>query len=204
MNKNKTIIAIIVAVVAVLAIAGIIYAMSMNNSKTSDSVNGTSETSSNVDPAKEFNPEPLSTLAYVSTTSTTVAGQTVESTTESDGKGTTKTSSSFGGTTTESYVTGTTVITCVNGECTKTQAEAASEEMTATAQDASQYKSTATHTGEEACGSETCQVWKATGPAGEVMYYVNGENRIAKISMSGTGATTTYEYKSVSITVPTV
>ncbi len=204
MNKNKKTIAIVVAVIALLAIVGIVVAINMNNNKDGGANNQANQTSNDADPAKEFNPQALDSLSYVSTTTTTVAGQTVESTTESDGKGTLKTSSSYSGTTTDSYVMGSTVVTCVNGECSKTTVDTSSAESAALAQDASQYKDSATHSGTEACGSETCQVWKATGPAGEVTYYINGQNRIAKISMSGTGAVVTYEYKDVSITVPTV
>ncbi|MES2631108.1 MAG: hypothetical protein V4611_04060 [Patescibacteria group bacterium] len=208
MNKNQKTIAIVAAVIALLAIVGIAAAVNMNN-KDGDANNQTNQTSSesasnNVNPSKEFNPQALDSLSYVATTTTTVAGQTVESQTESDGKGTVKTSTSYSGMTTDSYVSGNTVVTCVNGECSKTTVDASSEEATALAQDASKYKDSATHVGTEACGSETCQVWKATGPAGDVTYYINGQNRIAKISMSGTNAVVTYEYKDVSITVPTV
>ncbi|MGH7218571.1 MAG: hypothetical protein ACREGE_03975 [Candidatus Microsaccharimonas sp.] len=206
---NKKTIAIIVAVIAVLAVAGVAIAINMNNNASDDANNQSNQTSNNetpsgVDPSKEFNPQPLNELSYVATTKTTVSGQTVESTTESDGKGTTKSSSSFGGMTTESYVKGNTVVTCVDGECSTSTVDTTSEEATSLAQDASQYKDSAKHSGTEACPAGTCQVWKASGPAGDVTYYVDDENRISKVVMSDTGAEMVYEYKDVSITIPTV
>ncbi len=205
---NKKTIAIIVAVIAVLAVAGVAIAMNLNNGN-SDANNQTGQdttnnNAANVDPSKEFNPQSLDTLSYVATSTTTVNGQTSQSTTESDGKGTTKSSSSFGGMTTESYVTGNTVVTCVNGECSSSTVDTTSEEANSLAQDASQYKDSATNTGTEACPAGTCQVWKATGPAGDVTYYIDDENRISKIVMSSNNAETVYEYKDVSITIPTV
>lgn len=205
---NKKTIAIIVAVIAVLAVAGVAIAINMNNnSDTTNNQAGQSsnnDSAANIDPSKEFNPQSLDTLSYVATSTTTVSGQTVESTIESDGKGVTKSSSTFGGMTTESYVTGDTVITCIDGECSSSTVDATSEEGAALAQDASAYKDSATHSGSEACPAGTCQVWKATGPAGDVTYYIDDENRISKIVMSGSNAETVYEYKDVSITVPTV
>lgn len=206
---NKKTIAIIVAVIAVLAVAGVAIAINMNNG-SNDANNQSSQTSndnstpSSVDPSKEFNPQALNDLSYVATTKTTVNGQTVESLTESDGKGNVKTSSSFGGMTNESYVSGSTVITCVNDECTTSTVDSSSEEATSLSQDASQYKDSAKHSGTEACPAGTCQVWKASGAAGDVTYYIDDENRISKIVMSGSGAETVYEYKDVSITIPTV
>lgn len=206
-NMKKKSIAIIVAIIAVLAIVGVVVAINMNNNKDGDT-NNTSQTnqaSNNAaDPAKEFNPKSPDSLSYVSTSKTTVSGQTVESTTENDGKGTAKTSSSYGGMTTESYVTGDTVITCVNGECTKTAVDPADKEAAAFAQNASQYKDSATNAGTEACPAGTCQVWKATGEAGDVTYYIDSENRISKIVLAQTGSETTFDYKDVTITVPTV
>ena len=204
---NKKTIGIVAAVVVVLAIVGIAIALNMNKSGEGDASSKTNQsssgsTSSNVDPAKAFNPQPLETLSYVATSKTTVNGQTVESTIESDGKGVTKTSSSYGGMTTESYITGDTVVTCVNGECSASTVDANSEQSTALAQDASKYKDSATHVGAEDCPAGTCQVWKATGPAGDVTYYLDDKNRISKIVMAQ--AETTYDYKDVSITVPTV
>lgn len=104
----------------------------------------------------------------------------------------------------ESYVTGDTVITCVNGECTKTAVDPADKEAAAFAQNASQYKDSATNAGTEACPAGTCQVWKATGEAGDVTYYIDSENRISKIVLAQTGSETTFDYKDVTITVPTV
>lgn len=202
--KKKNI-AIIVAIIAVLAIVGIVVALNMNNKDGAADNNATNQTSNNTaDPAKEFSPKDLGTLSYVSKTTTTVSGQTVESTTESDGKGAAKTSSSYGGMTTESYVTGDTVITCVNGECTKTTVDPADKAAAEVSQNASQYKDSAKNTGTEACPAGTCQVWKATGDAGDVTYYIDSDNRISKIVLGSTGSETTFDYKAVSITVPTV
>lgn len=198
MNKKTT--AIIAAVIAVLAIIGIVAAVNMNNNDQGTN-NQTSQTS-NSDPAKEFNPQSLESVSYVATTKVTVSGQTVESITESDGKGTLKTSSVSGGMTSESYINGGRLTTCINGECTTATVEGNSQEAAAATQDASQYKDSAKHSGTGECPAGTCQVWKATGPAGDVTYYIDDQNRISKLVVDASGAETTYEYKDVSITVP--
>ena len=204
MNKKTT--GIIVAVVAVLAIVGIVIALNMNKNSDGDTnqPNQSSNTSkaSNVDPAKEFAPQPLDSLAYVATAKTTVGGQTVETVTESDGKGTFKVSSTTQGTKSESYVSGSTVISCVNDECTKSTVDADSQEAASLAPSVAEYKDSATYSGSEACPAGTCQVWKATGSLGEVTYYIDDQNRISKVVMGQ--AETVYEYKNVSITVPAV
>ena len=203
MNKKTT--AIIAAIIAILAIVGIVIAINMNNDKNDGANNQTNQTAnSNVDPSKEFNPQPVDSLSYVATSTTTVSGQTIESTTESDGEGTMKTSSTAGGMKSESYIKGDTITTCVNDECSTSKVDASAEESAAAMQDASQYKDSAKHSGTEACPAGTCQVWKATGPAGDVTYYIDDQNRISKITMSGTSTEVTYEYKDVSITIPTV
>lgn len=203
MNKNTKIITIVAAVIALIAIVGIVVAMNMNNQDEAANTQ-TNQATNTTDPSKEFNPQSLDSLSYVSTSTTTVAGQTVESKTESDGKGVLKTSSSYGGTTTESYITGDTVITCVNNECSKTTVDANTEAAEDFAKEASSYKDTAEYIGTEPCGGDTCQVWKANGPAGEITYAIDSENRIAKITLAGTGAETVYEYKAVTIVVPAV
>lgn len=204
MNKKTAI--IIAVVVVVLAIAGVAIALALNNQDNQSSnnqSNSSNEEANNTDPSKTFSPKDISKLSYVATSTTTVAGQTVTSTIESDGKGTQKTSSTVSGMTTESYVTGNTVITCVDGTCSKTTIDPSSEATSQLAANASQYRDTATNTGSETIDDKTYQVWKANGPAGEVRYYIDSENRIGRIALTS-GTTIVYDYKDVSITVPQV
>lgn len=207
MNKKTT--AIILAAIAILAIIGVIVAINMNSSSDNDTNNQSGQPSDNntsrtVDPSQEFNPQTLEGLSYVATSTTTVDGQVMKSVTESDGKGKIKTSSSIEGIDSESYVDGDTVITCINGECTKSTVDASAEEQATATQDMDQYRKSAQYAGTEACSTGTCQVWKANGPVGEVTYYIDEQNRIAKVSMGAGGTETTYDYKDVSITIPTV
>lgn len=201
---NKKIVIIIAAVVVVLAAVGTAVAINMNNKtdKSTDSNNNTSKEADKTDTSKTFNPKDLTKLSYVATSTTTVSGQTVTSTTESDGKGTTKTSSTVSGMKTESYITGNDVITCIDGECSKTTVEADPSASQATL-NASQYRDSAKNAGTETIDGKTYQVWKATGEAGEVSYYIDSENRIGRLTLSS-GTTSVYEYKDVTITVPQV
>lgn len=203
-TMNKKIVIIIAAAVVVLVAVGAIVALNMNNktSQPTSSSNNASKQTESIDTSKTFSPQDITKLPYVSTSTTTVSGQTVTSTTESDGKGTTKTSSTVSGMTTESYVTGNTVITCVNGACSKTTAEANPSTNQAVT-NTSQYRDTAKNTGSETIDGKTYQVWKATGQAGDVTYYIDSENRIGRMSLAS-GTTVVYDYKDVSITIPQV
>lgn len=202
MNKKTAIIIAIIVVVLAVAGAAIAFAMNQNN-KSSNNQSNSSKESSKTDTSKTFSPKDISKLSYVATSTMTVSGQTVTSTIENDGKGTQKTSSTTAGMTTESYITGNTVITCVDGTCTKTSVDPSSESSNQLANNAAQYRDTAKNTGSETIDGKTYQVWKATGPAGEVSYYIDSENRIGRIVLAS-GATTIYDYKDVSITVPQV
>ena len=106
MNKRTTV--IILAAIAILVIAGVVVAMTMSGDKESGTDRSSTQSSSDdarVDPSKEFNPHMLENVSYVATSTATVDGKVMKSSTESDGKGTMKTSSSFEGVNSESYVT---------------------------------------------------------------------------------------------------
>lgn len=203
MNKKSTIIAVVA--VAVLAVIGIVVAMNLNKDTSKSEQTNTSNSTKLADPAKEFSPQALDSLAYVATSKMTVSGQTITGTTESDGKGTQKTTSETAGMKSESYITGDTVVTCMNGQCSKTTVSAADKEASAAlTSDLSKYKDSATNAGTGDCPAGTCQVWKANGPSGEVSYYIDSQNRISKIALGDGNMEMTYDYKDVSITVPSV
>lgn len=204
MNKKTAI--IIAAIIVVLAGVGTAIAIAVNNQnnqQSNQSDNSNKEADNNADPSKTFSPKDPNSLSYVATSTTTVAGQTVTSTTESDGKGTLKTSSNVAGMVTESYIKGNEIITCVNGECTKTTAEANPEVSNSVVNTAEKYRDSTKNAGTETVDGKTYQVWKATGDAGEVSYYLDSENRIGRVVLSS-GTTVVYEYKDVTITVPQV
>lgn len=201
--KKKTVI-IIAAIVVVLAAAGVTAAVVVNNQdkKTDTQNNSSNSDSSNVDTAKTFAPKNLAELAYVASSTTTVAGQTVTSTIESDGKGTTKTSSTVAGMVSETYITGNDVVSCVDGTCSKTTVDPSTAPDTLAA-DTTKYRDSAKNAGSETIDGKTYQKWTiTTEEAGEITYYIDDSNRVGRIVMST--ATIVYDYKDVSITVPQV
>lgn len=200
MNKKTSGIVIGIVTVVVLIVAGIL-ALNLNKKNVNSEKPNTSDQSQKVDASKEFNPSDMSKLSYVATSTTTVSGQTVTSTIESNGK-TQKTSSTVAGMKTESYVTGNEVVTCVNGTCEKQTVDTSSDASNGAVQNIAQYKNTAKYSGKETVDGVEYNVWKATGSLGEVTYYIDSQNRIGKMSFGSTVAT--YEYKDVTITVPTV
>lgn len=200
---NKKTAAIIAAVVLVLAIVGVVVALNMNKNKDNQANNSDNNSSeqSNQSSTDSFNPTDPSTLSYVATSTTTVSGQTVTGTIESDGKGTQKVSNTVAGMTTESYIKGNDVTVCMNGSCTKQTVDATSTDAAnQAAANAAQYRDTATKVGTEACGSDTCQVWTATGSIGEIKYWIDSKNRVSKLTVGGNEIV--YDYKDVSITIP--
>lgn len=189
---------VIIAVIALLLIIGavVVWSIAASNQTDTDSSDSTA-----VDPAKEFAPINPDTVAHETTSSTTSSGMTITTTTRNDGKGTSVSSTVVNGESTDTYVTDNAIITCINDICRKSSAST-EDIQSQPSLNPDQFQATAKHSGTESCGSGNCEVWTVETDNGDIVYYVDDQNRINKVTAGG--ASITYSYKDVVITVPEV
>lgn len=204
----------IIGLVVLLIIGGGtgVYLATRNKDKKTETSNNSSQTSRNAD-TNSFSPLSTAGVAFEATISSQGSdNSTTTATIKSDGKGNTQYSSGASGQTTEVTITTDAYYSCTAGQCIKypTGQTGGSgfdpSAYTYTDTQLTGYRSGATHKGKQSCASGTCDTWSVTANGSTSTLYIDsGTKRITQVETVVDGKTSkiVYDYKSVSITVPT-
>jgi hypothetical protein len=209
---SKAVLIGIVAAAVIVVGGGAAYFL-INNSSNSDSDNDTTSSSMTSDASTggtpSFSPQTTTGTSFVAKLNGTTDGEAVTATVLYDGKGNSKYTSTSAGATAEVYITEDSYITCQDGMCYEVNSRASrsidSDDYTYSAEKNKEFQDIATYVGKDSCPAGTCNVWKVEQDGNTTMVYVGNDNRISKLTAESANSkfTYTYEYKPVTITVPT-
>ena len=209
MNKRLIIIIVVLALIG----GGIAVATRGNdkNKSADNSSKASSQTSSSQPAANSNSFAPVSTEGqpFVATIS---SDGTTQGTIQSDGKGNTSYESTQNGTTTRIVYTSDAYYICTGSTCYKYVLGASSpvsfnpSDYQYTKDKLTGYKSGATYKGKQSCPAGTCDVWSVSNAGVTSSLFIDSKSKlISQVESSLNGKTTkiTYEFKAVTIDVPT-
>ncbi|HLC91986.1 MAG TPA: hypothetical protein VJC09_02955 [Candidatus Saccharimonadales bacterium] len=203
---------IVVAVVLLLILGAVAYMVSRKEDKTKTATT-TKPTSSKTTNTSNFAPVSTTGLALTATISTPLdGGTTATATLVSDGKGTTQYKADQGGQQVEITYTTDAYYMCTGGQCFKYDISQSGNSgfdpssYAYTPAQLSTYRNTASYKGKKSCPAGTCDTWSvSSGGASSTIFIDTKTKYISQVesTVSGKKSTVTYEYKPVSITIPT-
>ena len=222
--KRPTVIILIILLVLIIGLGvyeahrGSTKTASVSSTKSSATTAApqtkTSPTSSASASDNSFSPTATSGLAYSATINITAGdGSTSSATILTDGKGTIQYSTTQSGQSVQVTYTPSAYYTCTSGTCYKypnnqgasTDFDPSSYAYTSTQLDA--YRSTASYQGKKSCPAGTCDAWSVTsGSTTSTIFIDPATKHISEVKSSqanGQSSSISYDYKTVSITVPT-
>jgi hypothetical protein len=208
----KKVLIIVGVVVLVVASAGA-YLLLTNNEATEETTQSTSEETSTVENA--FSPVSTEGQSFVATINTTLDGEVNEATLSFDGEGKSEYVATANGQTQRFVYTPDAYYSCNDTQgCFKFNLSDSAgptvdpEEYQFKEEKAQDFNETANYEGQKSCDVGTCDVWVSNSfeNQGKTTIYLDArDKKIVKIesTVDGTTSTITYDYKDVTIEVPT-
>lgn len=207
-------VAVIIGVVLLVA-ASVGAFLFLQNSKSNDDSSQQSESQTEAPDPNTFAPLGTGGESFEATITTTFDGEVTEATVAFDGQGVSEYNTTAQGQAVRVVHTQDAYYTCNDTQgCFKFDLSQSSgtefnpDDYDFSEEDANDYQAAATKQGTEACESGACTVWVSSSykNQGKTTIYVdNATNRIVKVQSmyDGTESTITYDYKAVTIDIPT-
>ncbi len=203
---------LLIVLVVLLLGGGAAYLLTKDdkNDQTPTNTESQPTTDTSSEPTASFSPLSTEGKDFVATVTTTTKTGTSTAKFEQDGTKTRYTISTSN-TNSQFIYTKDTYYVCGSGQCYKYTAKQSNssgvdvKNYQYSGSELSSFKNSAAYKGKQSCPAGTCDVWSVTAGGITSTLYLDDQQRISQVESSQAGTTTkiTYEYKDVTISLPT-